>query len=55
MVTDYDTLYSVGFELMKEVNLSAKIRLLGLSIKNTDSITGYDAIQLSLDFKDWND
>ena len=55
MVTDYETLYSVGFELMKEVNLSAKIRLLGLSIKNTDSITGYDAIQLSLDFKDWND
>lgn len=55
MVTDYDTLYSVGFELMKDIDLSAKVRLLGLSIKNADSIIWHDAIQLSLDFKDWDD
>lgn len=54
-VTDYETLYRVGFDLMKEIDLSAKIRLLGLSIKNSDSIISYDAIQLSLDFKDWDD
>lgn len=55
MVTNYDTLYKVGFELMKEIDLSGKIRLLGLSIKNADSITFHDAIQLSLDFKEWDD
>lgn len=55
MVTDYDTLYSVGFELMRDIDLSAKVRLLGLSIKNSDSIIWHDAIQLSLDFKDWDD
>ncbi len=55
MVNDYDTLYRIGFELMKDIDLSAKVRLLGLSIKNADSIIGYDAIQLSLEFKDWDD
>lgn len=55
MVTDYDTLYSVGYELMKDIDLSGKIRLLGLSIKNADSIIWNDAIQLSLEFKEWDD
>lgn len=55
MVTDYETLYKVGFELMKDIDISAKVRLLGLSIKNSDSIIWHDAIQLSLEFKDWDD
>ncbi|PXV63312.1 DNA polymerase-4 [Dysgonomonas alginatilytica] len=55
MVTDYDTLYRVGFELMKDLDISGKVRLLGLSIKNPDSIIGNNAIQLSLEFKDWED
>lgn len=54
-VTDYSTLYNTGFELMKDIDLSAKVRLLGLSIKNVDNVIWHDAIQLSLDFKDWND
>lgn len=54
-VTDYSTLYNTGFELMKDINLSAKVRLLGLSIKNVDNVIWHDAIQLSLDFKDWDD
>lgn len=54
-VTDYDTLYKVGYELMKDIDISGKVRLLGLSIKNTDNIIGHDAIQLSLEFKEWED
>lgn len=54
-VTDYSTLYNTGFELMKDIDLSAKVRLLGLSIKNVDNVIWHDAIQLSLDFKDWDD
>ena len=53
-VTDYSTLYNTGFELMKDIDLSAKVRLLGLSIKNVDNVIWHDAIQLSLDFKDWD-
>lgn len=51
-INDYDTLYSIGKELLKEIDLSKSVRLLGLSIKNSDSSDWKDAIQLTLDFKD---
>ena len=54
-VTDYDILYSVGYDLMKDIDLTSKVRLLGLSIKSSDNMIGCNAIQLSLDFKDWDD
>ena len=54
-ITDFETLYSVGIELLREVDITPKVRLIGLSIKNPDEI--YDdtlPIQLRIDF-DFND
>lgn len=52
-VTDFDTLYSIVMELLREVDISPKVRLLGLSIKNIDEISDYTnmPIQLRIDFK----
>lgn len=50
-VTDFETLYSTGMELLREVDISPKVRLIGLSIKNSDET--YDdtlPVQLSIDF-----
>jgi len=52
-VMDMETLYSVGLELLNGVDISGKVRLLGLSIKNSDSEAWNDAVQLELDFEDW--
>lgn len=51
-VKDFDTLYQVGVELLNNVDISDKIRLLGLSIKNSDQDIWRDAIQLEIDFSD---
>lgn len=55
-VTTFDELYRVGVELLKLVDLAPKIRLLGLSVKKSDSDfynEQFGAVQLRLDFKDW--
>lgn len=54
MVTDYPTLYNTGLELLQNVDISPKVRLLGLSIKNIDELGSLDAIQLRINF-DEND
>lgn len=54
-ISNYESLYSVGLELMKSIDLSAKVRLLGISVKNTDSAIWHEGVQLSLEFKDWED
>lgn len=51
-VTDYETLYQTGAELLKEVDTESPVRLVGLTIKNNDSIDLNDAYQLELEFKD---
>ena len=53
-VTDYNLLYGIGYDLLKSIDLSPKVRLLGLSIKTSDNQTWYDAIQLELKFKEEN-
>lgn len=53
VINDYDSLYRIGMELLREIDISPKVRLLGLSIKNTDPQVWGQAIQLSLDFEDW--
>ncbi len=52
-VTDFDTLYTLGKELLKDVDISPKVRLLGLSIKNIDEISDFTnmPVQLRIDFK----
>lgn len=54
VVTTYENLYNTGLELLKEINAPDGVRLLGLSIKNSDSLLWTDAIQLRINF-DEND
>ncbi len=51
-VGSFDTLYNVGLELLNEIDISDKIRLLGLSIKNTDIHNWGEPIQLRINFED---
>lgn len=58
-VTTHEQLYSVGVELLKEIDLSPQVRLLGLSVKKSDSdfySAEYNgAIQLRIPFEDWGE
>jgi DNA polymerase-4 len=51
VVADYDSFYQAGFELLRHVDLSSKVRLIGLGLKNNEDETGwYDAVQLRINF-----
>lgn len=50
-VTDLSTLLQTGTEMLEELDLSKKVRLIGLTIKNNDLPKLKDAYQLELDFK----
>lgn len=52
VIDDYETLYNIGEDLLKEVDIAPKVRLLGLTVKNTDHSNWSGPIQLSFDFKD---
>jgi DNA polymerase-4 len=53
-VSDYDTFYKAGFELLQHIDLSPKVRLIGLGLKNNEDETGWGgAIQLRINFKEW--
>lgn len=55
-VSDYETFYKAGFELLQNVDLSPKVRLIGLGLKNNEEeIEWRDAIQLRINFEDAND
>lgn len=49
-VNDFSTLYNTGIDLLKNVDIERKIRLLGLSIKKSETSASSDAIQLTIDF-----
>lgn len=52
-VEDYGSFYKAGFELLKLVDLSPKVRLIGLGVKNSDDEMGwYDAVQLRINFEE---
>ncbi|NDW10098.1 DNA polymerase IV [Dysgonomonas sp. 520] len=51
-VTSFHTLFEIGFDLLRQVDLSPRVRLIGLSIKNMDDESDQFAIQLKLPFKD---
>lgn len=56
-VTDYQALYDAGLELLRLVDITPKVRLIGLSLKNNDNEgheTWGDAIQLRINFDDEN-
>lgn len=50
-INNYTILFSTASELLKNIDIERKVRLLGLSIKKTETATPWtDAIQLSIDF-----
>lgn len=51
-ITEYKQLYTIGFDLLKNIDLSPKVRLLGLSIKSSENQMWSDAIQLELNFEE---
>lgn len=53
-IEDYETFYKAGFELLQQVDISPKVRLIGLGIKNNEEIATrwQNAIQLRIDFDD---
>lgn len=52
-ISDYETLYKAGSELLSLVDLSPKIRLIGIGIKNNEEeVSWADAIQLRIEFKE---
>lgn len=52
-ITTFEDLYTIGLELLKEVDLSLKVRLLGLTVKKNETVSFFgDTMQLRLDFKD---
>ena len=51
-ITDYGTLYKAGFDLLVNIDLEPKVRLIGLTIKNNEDASSWrDAIQLRLPFE----
>lgn len=52
-VSDYDTFYKAGYELLQNVDITPKIRLIGLGLKNNEDETIWgDAIQLRFNFEE---
>ncbi|HMM01629.1 MAG: DNA polymerase IV [Prevotella sp.] len=52
-ISDYDTFYKAGFELLQNVDLSPKVRLIGLGLKNNEDEIGWgEAIQLRINFEE---
>lgn len=49
-VSSFDTLFDTGSVLLKEIDIENKVRLLGLSIKNSDNNLWGTAVQLSINF-----
>jgi DNA polymerase-4 len=50
-ISTYTDLMDAGTELLQQVDLSTKIRLIGIGIKNSDETTNWaDAIQLQIEF-----
>jgi len=50
-ISDYETLFKTGMELLSMVDLSPKIRLIGIGIKNNEEeLSWADAIQLRIRF-----
>lgn len=52
-ISDYDSFYHAGYELLQNVDLSPKVRLIGLGLKNNEEETNWNgAIQLRINFEE---
>lgn len=55
VVADFQTIYDTGVELLSNVDISPKVRLLGLSVKKLDELESFDAVQLRINFEEHDD
>lgn len=55
VVSGFDLLFEIGKELLDTIDITPKVRLIGLSVKNSDEGIWHDAVQLTLDFKEHED
>jgi len=52
-ITDYNDFYKSGFELLQNVDISPKVRLIGIGLKNIEEETNWTgAIQLRINFEE---
>lgn len=52
-ITDYESFYKAGYELLQTIDTKPKVRLLGLGIKNNEDNFGWsNAVQLKINFTD---
>ncbi len=52
-ISDYDSFYKTGYDLLSLVDLSPKVRLIGLGLKNNEDDTGWgNAVQLRINFEE---
>lgn len=52
-IEDYETFYQSGYELLKNVDITPKVRLIGLGLKNNEEESNWgDAIQLRINFEE---
>lgn len=57
-IADYDSLYKAGYDLLQQVDITPKVRLIGIGVKNSEYESGWgDAVQLRINFdeKDYED
>lgn len=56
-ITDYEEFYKTGFELLQNVDITPKVRLIGLGLKNSEAEAEpiwNGAIQLRINFEDYD-
>lgn len=51
-IMGFDLLFEIGKELLQNIDITPKIRLIGMSVKNSDEGVWQEAVQLSFDFKE---
>jgi len=52
-ISDFDTLFKAGSELLKLVDLSPRVRLIGIGLKNIEEESGWqDNMQLRIRFNE---
>lgn len=52
-IEDYEVFYQTGYELLKNVDIEPKVRLIGLGLKNSEDESSWtNAVQLRINFDD---
>jgi len=50
VISDFQDIYGIACQLLNDIDLTPKVRLMGVTVKSSDNIIWTDGIQLDLDF-----